>query len=613
MSLLEKFPATAAELHPSNNVTVGPDLIPATTHVVLDWLCGACGDTWSASPRARATGLRCTTCRTTPPVGDSLAEKRPDVAVFWDTARNGGKAATSVWPGTKSMADWACQACGHQWSRKVHQQTVSAGCPSCDGVALIVGRNDFASQQPEAAAEWDYDKNAGVRPDQVTVMSNTVRWWLCRDCGYSFDVHPLHRTRGVGCRRCAGKVIIPGVNDLVTLRPAAAAEWDPVKNGNDRVEDVFVFGGTRHWWRCATCDHSWDATAGNRSSGTGCPGCAGHILVPGHNDLASQNPEVAATWHPTRNGHVTPADVRAKDQSIPRWWLCTCGYEWPTSPGNRHRGAGCPACAGFVLIPGLNDLASLFPDIAAEFRADLNEGTGVNDVFAGGAGNYAWECSTCAHVWRTLVCTRTSGSGCPACAGTILVPGVNDLASQRPDVAAEWHPTLNGDVTPEQVFVKGSTTRYMWSCTVCAHVWPATASNRSNGSGCPECGISGFKPGRAALVYFLEAPHLGAFKVGITGQHATRIDSYSAAGWKVNHLEAFTTGRDARAVESAIHAWWRKDLQLPVWLDDSDMKGLHGATETITNDELTVKEVIDRIRAEAKQVRDAHSDVGLAA
>ena len=31
---------------------------------------------------------------------------------------------------------------------------------------------------------------------------------------------------------------------------------------------------------------------------------------------------------------------------------------------------------------------------------------------------------------------------------TKLIPSVNDLATVRPDLAKEWHPTKNGHLTP---------------------------------------------------------------------------------------------------------------------------------------------------------------------
>ena len=55
-----------------------------------------------------------------------------------------------------------------------------------------------------------------------------------------------------------------------------------------------------------------------------------------------------------------------------------------------------------------------------------------------------WQCDH-GHRWQAAVYTRTGGeSGCPYCAGKRPWPGFNDLASQYPDLAAQWHPPETG-------------------------------------------------------------------------------------------------------------------------------------------------------------------------
>ena len=47
-----------------------------------------------------------------------------------------------------------------------------------------------------------------------------------------------HRVRGSGCPYDAGRLPIPGVTDLATLRPDLVAEWNYEENGDLRPEDV---------------------------------------------------------------------------------------------------------------------------------------------------------------------------------------------------------------------------------------------------------------------------------------------------------------------------------------------------------------------------------------
>lgn len=48
-------------------------------------------------------------------------------------------------------------------------------------------------------------------------------------------------------------------------------------------------------------------------------------------------------------------------------------------------------------------------------------------------------------------------------------PGFNDLETVEPKVAAQWHPTLNGQLTPRMV-TAGSRRKVWWQCPE-GHVW----------------------------------------------------------------------------------------------------------------------------------------------
>ena len=98
-----------------------------------------------------------------------------------------------------------------------------------------------------------------------------------------------------------------------------------------------------------------------------------------------------------------------------------------------------------------------------------------------------WRCSL-GHEWQAVVAARTSnGSGCPYCAGRKVLAGFNDLATREPLLAKQWHPKLNGSLTPEMV-TPGSHRKVWWQCPD-GHVWRAVIYSRSGAhvSGCPIC------------------------------------------------------------------------------------------------------------------------------
>ena len=74
----------------------------------------------------------------------------------------------------------------------------------------------------------------------------------------------------------------------------------------------------------------------------------------------------------------------------------------------------------------------------------------------------------------------------PVCVGRKVLVGFNDLASQYPNVISEWHPTKNGELTPEGIFAT-SYKKVWWRCQF-GHDWEISPSNRIvRASGCPIC------------------------------------------------------------------------------------------------------------------------------
>ena len=67
-------------------------------------------------------------------------------------------------------------------------------------------------------------------------------------------------------------------------------------------------------------------------------------LIVGINDLATTHPNIAAEWHPTKNGDLKPSDVSSFSHKKV-WWLCAKGHEWQAQINARNRGNGCPFCA----------------------------------------------------------------------------------------------------------------------------------------------------------------------------------------------------------------------------------------------------------------------------
>lgn len=230
----------------------------------------------------------------------------------WDTARNAPLTPQAVTYGSHTPVWWRCEN-GHEWEAVVYTRTHGSGCPFCAGKKAQAGFNDLATQYPELARQWDYTKNIPVLPADVTTGSHRLVWWKCEK-GHSWRASVRSRVSGNGCPVCAGRQLLAGENDLATRFPELAQEWDRQKNGTLTPESAIPGSSRRVWWHCKA-GHSWFASISSRAyRNSGCPVCTGKLVLPGFNDLASQNPVLAAQWDAERNGTAHTAAGHADQQ-----------------------------------------------------------------------------------------------------------------------------------------------------------------------------------------------------------------------------------------------------------------------------------------------------------
>lgn len=261
-------------------------------------------------------------------------------------------------------------------------------------------------------------------------------------------------------------------------------QWDQERNGNLTPDGISYGSKKKVWWHCER-GHVWKASVTSRTcGGSRCPYCAGIKPIPGKTDFASCYPELAAQWHPVKNGSLTP-DTVLPGSNRKVWWICPKGHEWQARVKSRVSGCGCPVCAHRTLSQGENDLAARFPELAGQWHPTRNGSLRPEHVLPGSHRKVWWLCQK-GHAWQAQISARVAGSGCPVCAGKQIIPGENDLAAQMPELARQWHPTLNGTLTPEQVS-PCSNRRVWWVCEQ-GHAYQAAVCARTvRGSGCPYC------------------------------------------------------------------------------------------------------------------------------
>ena len=101
-------------------------------------------------------------------------------------------------------------------------------------------------------------------------------------------------------------------------------------------------------------------------------------------------------------------------------------------------------------------IVTTHPEIAKQWHPTKN-GDLKPENFTSGIGRYIWwRCDKtckygCVHEWETKLTNRTnSKSGCPFCVSFTERFCIHEsILYTHPQVARQWHPTLNGDLKPE--------------------------------------------------------------------------------------------------------------------------------------------------------------------
>ena len=349
---------------------------------------------------------------------------------------------------------------------------------------------------PDLCEEWHPVRNGDAKPSDYTSGSGKKVWWLCQksECEHPHEWQAVIGSRtkqGVGCPFCSGRRVCP-CNSLATLYPNVAKLKHPEENID--LSTVSPQTNKKIRWKCPNGpDHEWIvAPSGLTHRGGSCPFCSGK-RVSVTNSLANVKPILAAEWHPTKNGEITPNDVTfGSNKKI--WWKCPNGpdHEWetPISARIREKGGGCPFCsepARYVSIT--NCLETVRPDIAELWHPTKNGSLTPREIVAGSNKRFWFKCPNGSdHEWQPkLTNLVTLNRGCPFCSNN-RVSVTNSLSNLFPEIANQWHPMKNGDLKPDKI-VSGLANPVWWKCPKGPdHEWRQSPSVRTTQDvGCPYC------------------------------------------------------------------------------------------------------------------------------
>lgn len=490
--LLSQFPEFAAEWNSEMNASLRPSDVTYGSHQKVWWCCKECGFEWQTEVRMRIRGTGCPQCAKMK-MGNTfrsnmisngaqtLQDAFPQLAQEWDYEKNQPHNPSDFTVSSSKSVWWKCTTCGNSWRTSISNRTSQhSGCPVCTHNAILAGYNDLATLNPDLAKEWHPHKNLPLTPQTVGAASGVLVWWIC-EYGHEYQCRIADRAKGVGCSECSKRF-------RTSLREKAIVYYIEQYCANvlcnyhaawlGRAEiDIFLpdqnigieYDGQRYHQNIIRDIDKDELCKKNqitliRIREPKCPVIVRDdptICLP---DLSNTALTAAIQDILSYLGYLNvDIDVERDIQALSTFYRST-------------------ATAG--------NMRESYPALAQEFLSSKNGALLPENIPATySKEKYYWKCSVCGHEWRAALGERINGTGCPACAGKVIIAGRNDLATTHPKLALEWHPTKNGNVTPQNVS-KGSDFHAWWRCSVCGYEWQVRVKNRVHGSGCNQCKVN---------------------------------------------------------------------------------------------------------------------------
>ena len=524
----------------NNDLDLNPKTLTIGSGKKACWKCGK-GHEWQANIDSRSKGSGCPYCagkKVITGVND-LAATNTKLASEWNYERNNGLRPIDVMPNSNKKVWWQCNK-GHEWQATIASRNNGRGCPICSSKKVLKGHNDLATLNLKLANEWNYEKNGNLKPEDFTCGSDKKVWWKCKN-GHEWQASIVNRTKGRACPYCSNKKVLKSYNDLATMNPKLACEWNHEKNRNLKPEYFTISSGKKVWWKCNK-GHEWQSTINNRNKGQGCPICSSERstsfpeyailyylekyriqVIHRHKekgyelDIYVPSIKIAIEydgyiWHKNKSNQDLEKNLKCKKDGIKLYRireglsvLNDSSIDYIVDRKQKDLSkiiqkvlseiAGADIDVDLnrdaIEIENLreytekaNSLLFTNPKLSKEWNYEKNGSLRPEHVLANSRKKVWWKCSK-GHEWQAAINSRNSGNGCPYCSNQKVLRGYNDLTTINPIIAKEWDYDRNGDLKPED-FTVGSEKKVWWKCKN-GHEWQATINNRNNGTGCPYC------------------------------------------------------------------------------------------------------------------------------
>ncbi len=503
--LQTKFPDIAKEWHPDKNGNLLPSEVKSGSQKKVWWICPQKHSYQATIGNRTFLNRGCPFCS-----GNKTLEGYNDFKTWcrnndkeylldeWDYEKN-IVLPSHISPQNNKKVWWKCSL-GHEWITQISVRANGGGCPYCSNPPqkILVGFNDFESWclrngKEALLKEWNYNRNNGITPKDVTYGSGKRIWWICSK-GHEWCVPPSNRSQGTGCPICSR---------TQTSFPEQAIAYYLSKSFNVlqryRIKsyeiDVYLEDysvGIEYDGMLFHTDSSYEREQ-RKNDFCNKNGITLLRIKESKNRVGIDNNTIYFIPHKTKyieeNFNGVLISLLARLEQLTGVVIDKNVNIIEDELAIRQH---------YTSYLKNNSLAAVYPNLVSEWDVEKNEGLLPENFSANAHTKVWWKCRE-GHSWQATISSRNRGLGCPFCAGQRLLIGNNDFETWCKENSSvlleEWNYERN-ELSPNE-YPKTSNKKVWWKCYL-GHEWEASIANRVHGTKCPYC-FNGRNPSTGSI------------------------------------------------------------------------------------------------------------------
>lgn len=332
-----------------------------------------------------------------------------------------------------------CKVCNHEWNGVPNNLLRGAQCPRCSRENMVYYNLKTTKQ---------FIEEMKVVSPNIEILGEYIHSkekikCRCKKCDYIWETTPNSLlAKKSGCPNCAQNERIRKAKESGRKTPTAKSHNEFVeemksKNPNIEILGKYTTNKTKIKCRCKICDYVWSVRPNSLVCGQGCPLCGRKTI----GEKLKLTNEEFQTRISKLNSTYTVLDKYENCKKKVECHCNICGGKWKASPIKLLNGCGCPICAGKDCVVGINDIATVRPDLVKYFinKEDATKYT------VGSCQRIIFKCPDCGSEKEMTISVLTSnGFSCDICNDKLSYPNkyMRGFVSQIPveNVIYEYNP-----------------------------------------------------------------------------------------------------------------------------------------------------------------------------